>query len=55
MILKISIKNFFLNKLKGIKSLEYKIWARSLHYKKDNEKLLKIQNQLQKLRNKFKL
>lgn len=51
----LKIQKFFLNKLKGIKSLEYKIWARSLHYKKDNEKLLKIQNQLQKLRNKFKL
>lgn len=45
------IQKFFLNKLKGIKSLEYKIWARSLHYKKDNEKLLKTQKQLQNLRN----
>jgi hypothetical protein len=47
------IKDFFLNKLKGIKSLEYKIWARSLNYKSHNEKLLKVQNQLRKLRNKL--
>lgn len=51
----VKIQKFFLNKLKGIKSLEYKIWARSLNYKKNNEKLLKIQNQLQKLRNKIKV
>jgi LAGLIDADG endonuclease len=50
----VKIQKFFLNKLKGIKSLEYKIWARSLHYKKNNEKLLIIQNQLQKLKNKLK-
>jgi hypothetical protein len=49
------IQKFFLNKFKGIKSLEYKIWARSLNYKKNNEKLLIIQNQLQKLRNKLKI
>ena len=48
------IQKFFLNKLKGIKSLEYKIWSRSLNYKKDNEKLLKIQNQLRELRNRYK-
>ncbi len=51
----IKIQKFFLNKFKGMKSLEYKIWARSLNYKKNNEKLLKIQNQLQKLRNKLKI
>jgi len=50
----VKIQKFFYNKLKGIKSLEYKIWARSLHYKQNNEKLLIIQNQLQKLRNKLK-
>lgn len=46
------IQEFFLNKLNGIKSLEYKIWARSLNSKKNNEKLLKIQHQLRKIRNK---
>lgn len=51
----LKIQKFFLNKLKGIQSLQYKIWARSFNYKKNNEKLLKIQNQLQKLRNKLKL
>lgn len=49
----VKIQEFFLNKLKGVKSLEYKIWARSLNYKKNNEKLLKIQNQLRNIRNKI--
>ena len=57
------IQKFFLNKLKGMKSVEYKIWARSLNYKKNNgftttsqvEKFLKVQNQLRKLRNKLKV
>lgn len=57
------IRKFFLNKLKGMKSVEYRIWARSLNYKKNNElstnsqveKLLKVQNQLRKLRNKLKV
>jgi hypothetical protein len=31
------IKQFFLNKFKGIKSLEYRIWARSLSFKGNNE------------------
>ena len=44
------IKDFFLNKLKGIQSLEYKIWARSFNYKKNVDKLFKIQAQLRKLR-----
>jgi len=46
----LKIKEFYLNKLKGIKSLEYKIWARSLNYKSNFPKLLKIQAQLRKLR-----
>ena len=45
------IKFFYLKQLKGIKSLEYKIWARSLNYKNNFNKLLKIQAQLLKLRN----
>jgi hypothetical protein len=56
------IRKFFLNKLKGMKSVEYRIWARSLNYTKNtkfvlksNEKFLKVQNQLQKLRNKRKV
>lgn len=46
----LKIKSFYLNKFKGIKSLEYKIWARSLNYKSNFPKLLKIQAQLRKLR-----
>lgn len=45
------IKSFYLNKLKGMKSLEYKIWARSFNYKNNFDKLFKIQAQLRKLRN----
>ena len=44
------IKNFYFKKLKGMKSLEYKIWARSLNYKNNFDKLFKIQAQLRKLR-----
>ena len=50
----LKIQSFFLHKLKGIKSLEYRIWARSINYKKNNDKLFKIQNQLRKMRNKLK-
>ena len=46
----VRIRDFFLNKLKGMKSLEYKIWARSLKHKGDSEKLLKVQDQLRKVR-----
>lgn len=45
------IRDFFLNKLKGIKSLEYKIWSRSLKFKGNSEKLSRVQNQLRELRN----
>ena len=45
------IKFFYLKQLKGMKSLEYKIWARSLNYKNNFDKLFKIQAQLRKLRN----
>ena len=44
------IKIFYLNKLKGMKSLEFKIWARSFNYKNNFDKLFKIQTQLRKLR-----
>ena len=46
----VRIRDFFLNKLKGIKSLQYKIWARSLKWKGNPEKLLKVQEQLRRLR-----
>lgn len=44
------IKFFYLKQLKGMKSLEYKIWARSLNYKNNFDRLFKIQAQLLKLR-----
>lgn len=49
------IRDFFLNKLKGIKSLEYKIWSRSLKFKGNSEKLFRVQNQLRELRNSKKV
>ena len=49
------IRDFFLNKLKGIKSLEYKIWSRSLKFKGNSEKLFCVQNQLRELRNSKKV
>lgn len=44
------IRDFFLNKFKGIKSLEYRIWARSLKYKGNSDKLLKAQELLRGVR-----
>ena len=44
------IKDFFLKKLKGVKSLEYKIWSRSLNFKGDSSKLLKVQSLLRRIR-----
>ncbi len=49
------IRDFFLNKLKGIKSLEYKIWSRSLKFKGNSEKLFRVQDQLRELRNSKKV
>lgn len=47
--------NYFNSNLKGIKSLEYKIWARSYNKHKGNyDKLLSISNQLNFIRNKHK-
>jgi hypothetical protein len=36
--------------MKGIKSFEYRIWARSFKYKGHYEKLLKIKNLIHKIR-----
>ena len=49
-----AIKNiieYFHNTMKGMKSLEYRIWARSyVKYKGDFDRLLKIRNIIRKLR-----
>jgi hypothetical protein len=48
------IKTFLFKKLKGVKSLEYKIWSRSLNFKGDINKLLKAQSLLRKIRATYK-
>ena len=48
------IKTFLFKKLKGVKSLEYKIWSRSLNFKGDIGKLLKAQSLLRKIRTTYK-
>jgi hypothetical protein len=48
-----TIKLFFLNKLKGMKSVEYRIWSRSFKYKNNFENLLKVQLQIRKLKQKL--
>ena len=48
------IKAFLFKKLKGVKSLEYKIWSRSLNFKGDIGKLLKAQSLLRKIRATYK-
>ena len=52
-----AIKNiieYFHNTMKGMKSLEYRIWARSyVKYKGDFDRLLKIRNIIRKLRTKL--
>ena len=46
-----NIINYFKDTMKGIKSLEYKIWARSyVKYKGNYEKLLNIRNTIRKIR-----
>lgn len=45
-----NIISFFSKKLKGVKSLEFKIWSRTLKFKKDKIKILKVQKLLQKIR-----
>jgi len=44
------IKLYFFNTMKGVKSLDYRIWARSFRDKGNNDKLLKIQKLLQTVR-----
>ena len=48
------IESFLFNKLKGVKSLEYRIWSRSLNFKGDFNKLLKAQSLLRKIRTTYK-
>ena len=48
------IKSFLFNKLKGVKSLEYRIWSRSLNFKGDFNKLLKAQSLLRRIRATYK-
>jgi hypothetical protein len=43
------IKLYFFKTMKGIKSLEYRIWARSFRYKGNNKKLIKIQSLLESI------
>lgn len=45
-----NVKTFFYKKLKGRKSLEFSIWSRTLKYRKNSEKLQKIQILMQKMR-----
>ena len=40
------IKQFFKNKLKGMKGVEYDLWANSFDYKANSEYLLKVQDQI---------
>lgn len=44
-----NIKEYYLNIMKGKKSLEYKIWVKSFAYKNNYEKLLKTRNLLNKM------
>lgn len=46
-----NIIKYFRNTMKGVKSIEYRIWARScVKYNKDYDKLHKIREILRKLR-----
>jgi LAGLIDADG endonuclease len=45
-----NIIDYFCKTMKGVKSLEYKIWARAYKYKGNFNKLNKIQNQIRTLR-----
>lgn len=49
------VKDYFFSELKGIKSLDYRIWARSFSDKGNYEKLLKIQSLLRRVRANTKL
>lgn len=49
-----NVIDYFSNTMKGMKSVEYRIWARSYNkYKKNYEKLYKIRNILRKLKTKL--
>lgn len=45
-----NIINYYFKTMKGIKSLEYRIWARSFNKKKDFFKLSKIQNLMRNIK-----
>ena len=45
------IRLFFNDRLRGVKSLEYRIWARSMKSKGDYETLLRVQSLMRKIRN----
>lgn len=45
------IRELFLKNLLGIKSLDFRIWERSLKWRDNSEKLQKIQTQLRRIRN----
>jgi len=48
-----NVSNYFLSTMKGMKSVEYRIWSRSFNnHKGDFEKLYKVQEILRKLRTK---
>lgn len=49
-----SIRNLCFENLLGIKSLEFRIWERSMKDRENSEKLVKIQKKLRNLREKFK-
>ena len=46
--------DYFFKTIKGIKSLEYRIWSRSFRKKNSFEELMKIQNMINKIRNNYK-
>lgn len=46
--------HYFFRTIKGMKSLEYRIWSRSFRKKNSFEELVKIQNIMNTLRNKHK-
>lgn len=45
-----NIVKFFRERLIGVKALEFKLWRRAIKFKNDNEKLLRVQKIMQKLR-----
>ncbi len=47
-----NIRDFFSKNLLGIKSLEFRIWERSMKHRHDHEKLAKIQALMRKIRGK---